>query len=206
MKPEVLIKNWLMSWLRPEKLTEYNTQEKIRPEITEQNFNEFIRIFVDEKGDQDFTDNEKEVLKPIVTNKIQFGTGYPNNEKEAIRPGVVYLIEAGWQQLTKYPGANYWDGKANTHLVITGRAGGNTLNMSEPSLLLKMMTSLLIAGHNYFTFNHMQNPMITETLYGADEENSRQKGFAMRSLSMTYDKHRYGVKTNYGVIQNGQKK
>ena len=199
MKPEVIIKNWLMSWLRPEKLTELNTSE--RDPITENNFGNFIGMFLDERNEPIFSEDEIEVLKRIITKPLHFGTGYPLNEKEAIELGTIYIIHGGWQQTGSYPGANFWEGRASTHIAVVGLTAGDTLNMAEPSLLLQVVTSLLIAGRNVFTFHHLLNPVITETLYGQDESNSLDKGFSIRSLSLAYDGKRHGVITKHGTIQ-----
>jgi len=205
MKPEVLIKNWLMSWLRPEKETEFNTVEKLRPAIidSEQSFGEFIKIFTTENRRPYFSHDEQETLRPLITKPLKFGTGYPGNSGEAIQALTVYLVQAGWSQTQKEIGAHYWDGRAATHIVITGATVGDNHNMSQPSLLLEMITSLLLTGRDYFIANHLKNPVIEETLYSADEKNSYDRKFAMRSLTMSYEAHRFEAITNYGVIENG---
>ena len=196
MKPEVIIKNWLMSWLRPETLTEQNTSK--RDALTSGNFGGFIEMFLDERNEQQFPDDEKKVLERIITKPLNFGTGYPLNEKEAIETGTVYIVQGGWQQTGSYPGANFWEGRASTHIAVVGLTSGGTLNMAEPSLLLQVVTSLLVAGRNVFTGHHLLNPLITETLYGQDESNSMEKGFSIRTLSLAYDGKRHGVITQRG--------
>ena len=197
MKNEVIIRNWLMSWFKPEIETEFNTTERIREPLVASNFNTFIGIFQDESGDSAFTKDEIELLRGAIVGEypLAFSDGYPQSAAEKIRANTVYIIEAGWQQLNKPIGANFWDGKAATHIAVVGRSTGDSLNMTEPSLILKMVTSLLIAGQGYFTSHHMQNQVINETLYGADEANSHEKKFAMRTLSISYEAHRHGVIT-----------
>ena len=192
-----------MAWLKPDKLTEFNTSA--REALTSDNFDKFIEIFVDESGDPDFTDQEITLLKGAITEPpLKFSTGYPLNKNEPIRTCTIYIVEGGWQQLQQdFIGSGRWDGKAATHIVVTGRSVGENLNMAEPSLLLKMVTSLLLAGINYFTANHLINPVITETIYGADEANSNDKKFAMRSLQMTYEAHRQTPITRQGIVTHG---
>ncbi len=206
MKSEIIIRNWLMAWLKPEVVTEY--QEISQEPLTKDNFSFFIEQFKDDRFEQNFSDEEKETLKQIIIGDpeqkktpIIFATGYPRNAKETIQLGAIYIIGAGWQQTTTYPGHNRWDGRAASHITITGLTTGKDLNMAEPSLMLELITSLLIAGHNYFTYNHLTNPVITETLYGADEQNSYEKEFAMRTLSIAYEAERHGV-TTYDPRQN----
>jgi hypothetical protein len=202
MKNEVIIRNWLMGWLRPEVETELG--EAKRQPITDINYREFIEQFRDEKKDLIFSEDEIAILKPVLTKPVKFSTGYPLNDKEAIQPYTIYLIEGGWQQASSYLGANYWDGKASTYITVTGKSAGETLNMAEPSLLLNVITSLLIAGRGYFYANHMTEPAINETLYASDEDKSMKYGFAMRSLTISYSAHRHGVLTSFGVIPNGK--
>ena len=208
MKNEVIIRNWLLSWYKPEKVTEFNTPERVREPLVASNFNIFIKVFQDETGRSQFTEDEIELLRGAITgtgdSALAFSDGYPQSVAEAIRANTVYIIEAGWQQLNKAIGANFWDGKAATHIAVVGRTVGDSLNMTEPSLILKMITSLLIAGQGYFTSQHLQNQIINETLYGADEANSHEKGFAMRTLSMSSEAHRYGVITQPRSHLNGQ--
>lgn len=207
MKNEVIIKNWLMAWFNPETETEFNTTERIRQPLTAANFDEFIAIFKGEDGQSVFTEDEIELLRGAITGekpRFAFADGYPEHVAETIRLNKVYIIEAGWQQQTKYIGANFWEGKTATHIAVVGRSAGDTLNMAEPSLVLKMISSLLIAGQNYFTSHHLSNQVINETLYGADEANSFDKKFAMRTLSMTYDAHRDGVITQPRSHLDGQ--
>ena len=194
MKPEIIIKNWLMAWFKPEKVTEHNTKPR-RP-LEESNFGEFIKIFKNERNEDEFTEDEKKTLKEIILKPLQFGTGYPRNTKEVIQLGSIYIIGGGWQQTTTYVGSNRWDGRASSHIAITGLSTGDDLNMTEPSLLLNAITSLLISGHNYFTYHHMTNPVIAETLYSADEKNSYEQKIAMRTLSLSYESDRHGVVTH----------
>lgn len=196
MKPEVIINNWLMAWLKPDKKTAYNKSP--REPLTEANFGKFIQIFQDDKGQSFFTEEERATLKEVIKHGLSFGTGYPRNVRETIRLATVYIIGAGWRQTESYLGTNRWYGRASTHITVTGTTTGETLNMAEPSLLLQMITSLLIAGRNYFTMHHLLNPVIAETMYGQDEANSyqREKPVAMRSLTLEYDAERYGVITH----------
>ncbi|MCK5022747.1 MAG: hypothetical protein KAS04_01105 [Candidatus Aenigmarchaeota archaeon] len=196
MKPEIIIKNWLLAWFKPEKVTEYNTVERVRQSLTKDNFGAFIEMFRDEGSNQIFTDDEKITLKSIILQPLEFGTGYPRNQNEPIKVSTIYIIEGGWQQQSTYIGSQFWHGKMTTHIVIVGRTAGDVLNMSEPTLLRQSVTSLLLSGLNYFEANHMSDMTINEILYGADEANSHEKGFSMRTLSMTYDAHRNGVITD----------
>ncbi len=197
MKNEVIIRNWLLSWFKPELETEFNTSERIREKLEPSNFNIFIDVFQDEKGDSQFTEDEIELLRGAIVGEypLVFSDGYPQSAAEKIRANTIYIIEAGWQQLTKYIGANFYEGKTATHIAVVGRTVGDSLNMTEPSLIVKMITSLLIAGQNYFISHHMNNQVINETLYGADEANSYVKKFAMRTLSISYEALRNGVIT-----------
>lgn len=194
MRPEILIRNWLLSWFKPDFVTDYNISKK-RP-LTDKNFSAFIGMFKDEFGGQQFTDDEKKTLKEIILKPLIFGTGYPINEKEAIKTGTIYFVGAGWQQTSSYLGDNYWEGRSGTHIAIVGTTAGSPLNMAETSLLLQVVTALLLSGRNYFTSFHMSNPMITETLYAQDESNSMEKGFSIRTLTLTYDSKRHGVITD----------
>jgi len=194
MRPEILIRNWLLSWFKPDLVTDYNISAK-RP-LTDKNFSAFIGMFKDEFGGQQFDDDEKKTLKEIILKPLSFGSGYPINEKEAIKTGTIYFVGAGWQQSTSHLGVNYWEGRAGTHIAIVGTTAGSPLNMAETSLLLQVVTALLLSGRGYFTSYHMLNPMVTETLYSQDEANSMEKGFSIRSLTMTYESKRNGVTTN----------
>lgn len=194
MKPEILIRDWLLSWFRPDEVTDYNISAK-RP-LTDKNFSAFISLFKDEFGGQQFDEDEKETLKEIILKPLIFGAGYPINEKEAIKTGSIYFIGAGWQQTSSYLGDNFWEGRSGTHIAVVGTTAGSTLNMAETSLLLQVVTALLLSGRNYFTSFHMSNPMVTETLYSMDEAQSMEKGFSIRTLTMTYDSKRHGVITN----------
>jgi len=197
MKPEIIIKNWLMSWFKPEVVTAYNTQDRVRPPLTNLNFGSFMSQFKDETGEQEFTDDEKGTLEQVILNPLKFASGYPSNAKEAIQVGAIYFIGAGWQQTTSWPGANFWHGRAATQIAMTGLGVGNDFNMAEPSLLQQLITSLLIAGHGYFTSQHMENPMISETLYSVDETNSYGKGFAIRTTTISYEYERHGIITQW---------
>lgn len=194
MRSEILIKDWLLSWFKPDKVTDYQISAK-RP-LTDKNFSTFISFFKDEFGGQQFTDDEKKTLKEIILKPLNFGSGYPINDKEAIKTGTIYFVGAGWQQVSSYLGDNYWEGRSGTHIAIVGTTTGSPLNMAEPSLLLQVVTSMLLSGRDYFTARHMLNPMITETLYAQDESNSIEKGYSIRTLTLTYDSKRHGVITH----------
>lgn len=194
MRPEILIKNWLLSWFKPDKVTDFNKSKK-RP-LTDKNFGAFIEMFKDEFGNQQFDDDEKQTLKEIILKPLNFGSGYPINEKEAIKTGTIYFVGAGWQQTSAYLGTEYWEGRSGTHIAIIGTTAGSPLNMAETSLLLQVVTSLLLSGRNYFTAFHMSNPMVSETLYSMDEAQSMDKGFSIRTLTITYDSKRHGVITH----------
>lgn len=194
MKPEILIRDWLLSWFRPDEITKYNIKAK-RP-LTDKNFSTFIGMFKDEFGDQQFDDDEKVTLKEIILKPLIFGSGYPINEKEAIKTGTIYFVGAGWQQTSSYLGDNLWEGRSGTHVAIVGTTAGSPLNMAETSLMLQVVTALLLSGRDYFTSRHILNPMITETIYAQDEGNSMEKGFSIRTLTMAYDSKRHGVITH----------
>ncbi|UCE64960.1 MAG: hypothetical protein JSU85_08725 [Candidatus Zixiibacteriota bacterium] len=188
-----------MRWLRPEVITSYNPSAG--DPLTEGNFNQWISLFRAEGKRPQFTKEEAAAIKRLVTKPVKFGTGYPENEKETINPCTIYIVEGGWEQTSKFIGANYWDGRGSSYIAAIGQTTGDTRNMTEPSLLIKIITSLLIAGHNYFVAHHMMNPVIRETPFGVDEENSREKQIAIRTSMMTYEEHRYGVLTDYKVIK-----
>lgn len=205
MNYEIIIRDWLMSWFRPEKTTDFNPIEnaRTRAPITSLNYDKFMNIFQDDGGRQELTDKEKNTVKGLITKPLQFSTGYPPNAEEAIQPGTVYIIEGGWRQLNTYPGANFWHGKKATQIAVVGSTKGKSLNHAEPSILLKIITSLLIAGHHHFIAHHMDDPVITETLYSQDEQNSNEKGFAIRTLMIEYAAERHGVITQYGANKDG---
>jgi hypothetical protein len=195
MKPEIKIKNWLRSWFQPDQITAYNTAERVRQPLTKDNFGAFMSQFLDNDKEQEFSDEEKETLRQIVFSPLKFAAGYPSNAKETIQAGSIYMIGAGWQQGSSWPGANFFNGRASTYIAVTGLTAGDDLNMAEPSLLLQLITSILLAGRGYFNALHMTNPVIQETLYGVDETNSYAKGFSIRTLAMSYDYERHGVTT-----------
>lgn len=198
MKPEIIIRNWLMSWFKPEFETIFNKTTPDRPPLTRENFGEFISFFVDERGEQEFTKEEKETLEDIIVpqeGSLKFASGYPTNNKETIQTGALYLIPAGWQQTKQYIGDNKWDGKGATQIAIIGLTIGEDLNMAEPSLLLQVITSLLIAGQNYFTSQHLADQVIQETLFAEDARNSFDREYAMRTVTISYEMHRHGVIT-----------
>ena len=187
-----------MSWFKPEVETAYNKPTPDRPPLTRENFDGFISMFVDEKGKQEFLDEEKETLEDIITPKegdFKIASGYPTNNAETIQTGSIYLIHAGWQQTTQYIGDNKWDGRGATQIAVTGSSQGKLLNMAEPSLLLQVITSLLIAGQNYFTAHHLENQVIQETVYSDDERNSFERGYSIRTVTMSYQMERHGVIT-----------
>ena len=197
MKPEIIIKNWLLSWFKPKKVTAYNTQAMAdrRDDLTEDNFGAFISMFVDERREQEFTDDEKGALEQLILRPLIFASGYPSNAKTALQLGAVYIIGAGWLQTTSWPGANKWEGRMSTQIAVTGSTTGENLNMGEVSLLLHVITTLLIAGHNLFISEHMENPTIQETPFATDEQNSYMKKFAIRTVTLNYDYERHGLIT-----------
>ncbi len=188
-----------MAWFEPETETAFNKPTPNRPPLTRgDSFAEFISFFVDEKGEQEFSDEEKETLEDIIVpkeGKLKFASGYPTNDKETIQAGAIYLIPAGWQQTNQYIGDNKWHGRAATQIAITGRSVGKDMNMAEPSLLMQVITSLLIAGQNYFTAHHMEDQVIQETTYSQDAQNSYEKQYAMRTVTMSYEMERHGLIT-----------
>lgn len=199
MKHEIIIRNWLLSWLRPELETDYN--QIPRDPITQSNYASFISQFKDDSFQDIFTDPEKETLKELIIKPIQFAEGYPRNTKETIQGNAIYIINGGWSQLNKYIGANYWHGKTASYIAIAGQTKGDDLNMAEPSLMLQVITSLLIAGQSYLTAHHMTDQVIQETEYATDERNAHENKFAMRTLTISYDAHRDGVITHEGQRQ-----
>jgi hypothetical protein len=198
MKPEIIVKNWLMSWFKPEVETAYNKPTPDRPPLTRENFGEFISFFVNEREEQEFSEEEKETLEDIIVpldGEFKFASGYPTNDKETIQTGAIYLIPAGWQQSHKYIGDNKWYGKGATQIAVTGTTVGKDLNMAEPSLLLQVITSLLMAGQGFFTSQHIKDQNIQETLFAEDARNSFDREYAIRTVTMTYDMERHGVIT-----------
>ncbi len=193
-----------MSWFKPEIVTPLNSVA--RPQLTKNNFGEFISYFIDDRGEQEFSDEEKGTLEQVILNPLKFASGYPSNAKTAIQLGAIYFIGAGWQQTTSWPGANFWHGRAATQIAMVGLTTGEELNMAEPTLLQQLITSILIAGHNIFISQHMEKPMIQETLYSTDEANSYGKKFAIRTTTISYDYERHGVITQRNqsdIIPNG---
>lgn len=198
MKPEIIVKNWLMSWFHPEIETAYTETIPDRPPLTRENFGQFISFFVDERKEQEFSKEEKETIEDLVfynDEGLKFASGYPTNDKETIQKGAIYLIPAGWQQTSQYIGDNKWDGRGATQIAITGKTDGKDLNMAEPSLLLQVITSLLIAGQQLFTSQHMNNQIIQETLFAEDARNSFDREYAMRTVTMSYEMERHGLIT-----------
>ena len=187
-----------MAWFKPDVETAYNIYSSDRPPLTRENFEEFISIFVDERKEQEFSDKEKETLEDIIVpldGSLKFADGYPTNDKETIQTGALYFIPAGWQQTRKYIGDNKWDGKGATQIAMTGLSVGKDLNMAEPSLLLQVITSLLIAGQNFFTSQHLENQIIQETVFAEDARNSFDREYAMRTVTISYEMERHGVIT-----------
>jgi len=199
MKPEIIIKNWLMSWFKPEVKTAFNIPTPDRPPLTRENFGSFISIFVDERGEQEFSKEEKETIEDLVfynDGGLMFASGYPTNDKETIQKGAIYFIQAGWQQTSQYIGDNKWDGRGATQIAITGKTDGKDLNMAEPSLMLQVITSLLIAGQGFFTSQHLENQIVQETLFESDAQGSFAREHAIRTVTMSYEMERHGVITN----------
>ena len=187
-----------MSWFKPEVETPFNKPTPDRPPLTRENFGQFISFFIDEHGGQEFSKEEKETLEDIIVpldGDFKFASGYPTNDKETIQTGAIYLIPAGWQQVSQYIGDNKWDGRGATQIAMTGLTVGKDLNMAEPSLLMQVITSLLIAGQNYFTSQHMENQVIQETLFAEDARNSFDREYAMRTVTMSYEMERHGLIT-----------
>jgi len=193
MKAEVIIKNWLMAWLKPEKVESLGITK--RPPLTEDNFPMFISQFVDLQGRPEYSDDEVEVLKRVILHPVKFGTGYPINDKETIQPGTIYFIEGGWQQTTSTIGDNIYNGKSATQLAITGLTKGHTQNMAEVSIFQTLVTSLLLAGRQFFIMNFLDSPTVAETPYTADEQLSRQNGIAIRTTTINYESYRSGIVT-----------
>ena len=187
-----------MSWFHPEVETTFNKPTPDRPPLTRENFGQFISFFVDERKQQEFSEKEKETLEDLVfynDEGLKFASGYPTNDKETIQKGAIYLIPAGWQQTSQYIGDNKWDGRGATQIAITGKTDGKDLNMAEPSLLLQVITSLLIAGQLFFTSQHLESQVIQETLFAEDARNSFDREYAMRTVTMSYEMERHGLIT-----------
>ena len=145
--------------------------------------------------EQEFSDDEKGALEQLILRPLIFASGYPSNVKTGIQLGAVYIIGAGWLQTTSWPGANKWEGRMSTQIAITGSTTGENLNMGEVSLLLHVITTILIASHNIFISQHMENPTIQETPFATDEQNSYLKKFAIRTVTLNYDYERHGLIT-----------
>lgn len=194
MNSQEIIKNWLAAWLRPELKTAYNIAPQ--PALSNANFNSWISMFLDEKEEPVFPEKSRKTIKNLVTKPMLFGTGYPFNEKETIQTCSIYIIKGGWDQTSKFTGSNYWDGRGGSYIAVTGATRGKNLNLTEPSLMIEVITSLLLSGHNYFVANHLMDPVIRETPYEVDEANSFDKQIAIRTSSISYDEHRFMITTH----------
>ena len=192
-----------MAWFRPEYETEYNTPNKIRDPLSDTTFNSFMDQFIDNRKDPVFSEDERETMKPLILAPLKFSTGYPLNVSEPPIVGSVYIIESGWQQKEGYIGSSRLDGMSQTDITVIGSTSGNSLNMAEPSLILKLITSLLIAGRNYFTAFHLEEPTINENPYQNDEQRSVMFKVAMRTVTMSYKSDRFTPITKYGVSEDG---
>ena len=195
MRNEIVIKNWLAFWLRPELITEINISARPKIIDSDGSFGKFISFFKNEKNQDEITTEEKETLKGLITRPLAIATGYPANDKEAIRVGTIYIISGGWSEIGGTLGGRQRAGNATTHIAVSGGTVGGSLNMAEPSLLIQLVTSLLISGRNYFTSEHMTNQVVSEATFAQDEQNSHAMGFAMRSSSISYNSDRHGVVT-----------
>lgn len=203
MKSEVVIKNYLMSWFRPEKETELNTADKVRDPITDANYDAFMDIFVDKKGDLAFSENERKLVKEIITNKLTFATGYPLNASEKPKVGHIYITEGDFSEVSHYIGSRRLEGKTPTSIVVSGSTAGKDINLAEPSIIIKMISSLLWGGRNFFTAFHLEEARIDISTLEYDEDESHRVGYAMRSLLMTYKSELFSPITNFGVLEDG---
>lgn len=192
-----------MAWLRPDKITEYNTPAHKRPPLCDADYESFMNMFVDGKNISVFSDKERETVKELILQPLAFSTGYPINASEKPRTGTVYITESGFREKSHYIGSGRLEGRSASYIVITGGTSGGNLNMAEPSLLLKMITILLWSGRKYFTARHLEEALINETPYEQDESKSHAYGIAMRSLTMEYQAEIHSLKTNYGVLEDG---
>lgn len=192
-----------MSWFRPEEETELNPPNKVRPPLDESYYKSFMDQFVDGKKNSVFDEKEREAVKDLILNPLRFATGYPINVSEKPQAAYIYITEADYSESSHYMGSRRLYGKTPSHIVVTGNTGGKNLNMAAPSILLKIITSLLWAGRNTFTAFHLEEPVLNETNYAQDEENSFQHGVAMRSLTMTYKAEIFSPITNFGVLEDG---
>ncbi|MCP4754533.1 MAG: hypothetical protein GY866_26930 [Proteobacteria bacterium] len=188
-----------MSWLRPEKETEYN---KIpREPLSSANIDGFLSFFKDYDGSPLFDEKEKESLKQILIpndKPMTLSTGYPLTDVTAIDVRTIYITETHWQQgNVQHMGAAYRLGRASTSILVTGTTlGEKNLNMAQPSLVLRMLTALMIAGQAYFTKNQLLDQTVVETNYNQDEPTAFHYKIALRSLTMSYEAKRMRVITH----------
>jgi hypothetical protein len=203
MKSEVIIRNWLMGWFRPEEETELNTPDKLRPKLDKSYYDSFMDQFVDSKKKPVFSEDEKEAVKKIIVQPLTFATGHPLNISEKPKVGHIYITEADYSETSHYIGSRILYGKTPTSIVVVGSTVGSLLNMAEPSILIRIISILLWAGRNYFTSQHLEEPTINETNLAQDETNSFDKGIAMRSLIMSYKTEISSPITNFGVLEDG---
>lgn len=193
MRQEIIIKDYLRSWLKP---TDGRT-------VKINQLDSFLEQFQDDEKNQEFTDDEKEALKQILfyhPDGIKFSTGYPKGDKEPVKLANIYFTEGGWQQTREggnYLGSHTREGRASTHIVVTGITQSDNLNIIHPTLVIRLITALLITGEGYFISKRMSNQIISETPLEQDIPVSyNQTLIPIRSLIFSYESRRSGVNTN----------
>ena len=193
MREEIIIKDYIMSWLKP----------KDGRTLKSDNFDQFLDVFRDDDGSFLFNDGERLSLRQIFFYKkegISIETGYPQGDKELPILGAIYFTEGGWQQ--GQPGGNYLgsrtrEGRASTQITVTGIGQGDNLKFAPPSLMIRLITALLISGEGFLINKRILNQTISETLLPVDQQVSYGEiMIPIRSLLISYESRRAGVNTN----------
>jgi len=193
MKEEVIIKDYLMSWLKPKDERSFGLQQ----------LDSFLDIFQNDRNKPEFDEDERAVLGQILFfngNPVSFSTGYPQGDKETPKLASIYITEGGWQQ--SQPGGNYLgshnrEGRASTQITVTGIMQGDSLNFNHPSLMIKLITKLLIAGEGFLISQRIFNQTISETVLPIDQQVSYDRlKIPIRSLLFSYESRKTGVNTN----------
>lgn len=193
MREEIIIKDYIKSWLKP-------SDER---ELRSDNFDHFLDVFRDDDGSFLFNDDERASLKQIFFFKpegITLMTGYPQGDKEPPQLATIYFTEGGWQQGQQggnYLGSASREGRASTQITVTGITQGDNLKFAPPSLMIRLITALLISGEGYLINKRILNQTISETLLPVDQQVSYGKiDISIRSLLISYESRRSGVNTN----------
>lgn len=193
MREEIIIKDYIKSWLKP---SDGRT-------LKLDNFNHFLDVFRDDESNFIFNDDERLSLKQLFfyhPKGISLAAGYPQGDKETPELATIYFTEGGWQQ--GQPGGNYLgsrtrEGRASTQITVTGITQGDNLKFTHPSLMVRLITALLISGEGELISKRILNQTISETLLPVDQQVSYGKiMIPIRSLLISYESRRSGVNTN----------